>query len=676
MLYPTLTESRTVIDLSGIWNFRLDDGKGFEEEWYKRPLTQAMTMAVPSSYNDLKEGEDFKEHYGWVFYQRTVSIPSYMRSQRILLRMAAVTHIAKIYLNGSLVCEHKGGFLPFEAEINDFLKGGENLLTIAVDNRIDHSTLPVGNENGSGMLGSSLFPSKSSRKRNNPNFDFFNYCGITRPVKIYTTPKHYIKDISLTSSVGGSTAWIHYEIETVGSGEVEIEVRTCDGKLVAQGNHTAKCCSAIKNMTDRDTTVKNSSIASNTAGNNVTNSSTERNSVTTSGAAGNSVTNSNMTTDGTSDSCRTVSTIKGSLTVEDVILWQPLNAYLYHIYVRFGEDVYHMTYGIRTVKVEGGRFLINGRPFYFKGYGKHEDTFPAGRGLNLPMNVKDISLMKWQGANSFRTSHYPYSEEMMQLCDEEGIVVIDETPAVGVHLNFGGGANFINGKKVETFDPIEEGGIRTLEHHKEVVRDMIARDKNHACVVMWSIANEADSGGKGAYEYFKPLFDLARKCDPQKRPCTIVSVQMANYKEDCTLQLSDVFCLNRYYGWYACSGDLRAAEEICREEMEFWNSQGKPFMFTEYGADTVSGLHDTTPVMWTEEYQVDYYKANHRVVDSMENFIGEQVWNFADFATSQGLMRVQGNKKGIFTRDRRPKLAAHYFRERWSKIPDFGYKNS
>ena len=76
----------------------------------------------------------------------------------------------------------------------------------------------------------------------------------------------------------------------------------------------------------------------------------------------------------------------------------------------------------------------------------------------------------------------------------------------------------------------------------------------------------------------------------------------------------------------------------------------------------------------TEEYQVEYYKVNHRVVDEMENFVGEQVWNFADFATSQGLLRVQGNKKGIFTRDRRPKLAAHYLRDRWTKIPDFDYK--
>ncbi len=603
MLYPVITSSRSLMDLSGIWGFKLDDGSGFEQKWYEAPLADAMTMAVPSSYNDLKEGEDFREHYGWVFYQRTISVPAFMRTQRVMLRLAAVTHIAKVYLNDQLICEHKGGFLPFEVQLNEYLKDGENLLTIAVDNRIDHSTLPVGSESGGGLLGGGMFPSKESKKRNHPNFDFFNYCGITRPVKIYTTPEAYVADVALTSEVDGTTAQVAYEIETVGEGEPQICIRTRNGEVVAQGT----------------------------------------------GA-------------------------KGTLTIENVTLWQPLKAYLYEVQVTFGEDVYVMTYGVRTVKVEGGKFLINGQPFYFKGYGKHEDTFPAGRGLNLSMNIKDLSLIKWQGANSFRTSHYPYSEEMMQLCDEEGIVVIDEVPAVGVHLNFGGGANFKNGKKVETFDPVEEGGIRTFEHHKEVIRDVISRDRNRACVVMWSIANESDSAGKGAYEYFKPLYELARSLDPQKRPCTIVSVQMADYKNDCTLRLSDVFCLNRYYGWYTCGGDLQAAEDMCREEMEFWNAQGKPFMFTEYGADTMTGLHDTTPVMWTEEYQVDYYKANHRVVDAMENFVGEQVWNFADFATSQGLMRVQGNKKGLFTRDRRPKLAAHYFRERWTNIPDFGYK--
>ena len=259
----------------------------------------------------------------------------------------------------------------------------------------------------------------------------------------------------------------------------------------------------------------------------------------------------------------------------------------------------------------------------------------------------------------------------MRLCDEEGFVVIDETTAVGVNLDFGGGANF-NGQKVSTFD--KEHGVQTQEHHKDVIRDLISRDKNHACVVMWSIANEPDSYSEGAYEYFAPLYELARELDPQKRPCTLISVQMAPPEKDCSGKLSDVICLNRYYGWYFGGPDLELPEQALRKELDYWKTLGKPVIFTEYGADTVMGMHDTTPVMYTEEFQVEYYKMNNRVFDDYDFVVGEQVWNFADFATSQSLLRVQGNKKGIFTRDRKPKLAAHYFRDRWHKIPDFEYK--
>lgn len=605
MLYPIITESRGLMDLGGIWSFRLDNGNAFEEEWYKKPLVGAVNLAVPASYNDLIDDMAYRDHYGWAFYQRSVTLPEYMESQRIILRFDAITHGAKVYLNGDEICCHKGGFLPFEANISSLINKGSNLLTIAVDNRIDHSTLPVGSENLGGMvlIGGIGKNCETSKPQNKPNFDFFNYCGITRPVKLYTTPKNYIEDISLTSIVDGTSAIIQYNISTYGKGEMKIELFDQKGELI-------------------DTQMGN----------------------------------------------------QGELQVSNVQLWQPLQAYLYMVKITFDEDSYTLPYGIRTVKVVGSKFLINDKPFYFKGYGKHEDTFPAGRGLNLPMNIKDISLLKWQGANSFRTSHYPYSEEMMRLCDLEGIVVIDETPAVGVHLNFGGGANFKNGKKVNTFDPIHEGGIRTFNHHMDVVNDLITRDRNYACVVMWSLANEADSAGPGAYEYFKPIFDLAKSIDPQKRPCTIVGMQVNDNEQDCTLRLSDVYCLNRYYGWYVMGGDLTTAEKLMREEMDFWQSQDKPFMLTEYGADTVNGMHDTLPVMFTEEYQIEYYKMNNKVLDGLSNCVGEQVWNFADFATSQGIMRVQGNKKGIFTRERRPKMVAHYLRERWLHIPDFNYK--
>lgn len=95
---------------------------------------------------------------------------------------------------------------------------------------------------------------------------------------------------------------------------------------------------------------------------------------------------------------------------------------------------------------------------------------------------------------------------------------------------------------------------------------------------MWSIANEPDSASDGAYEYFKALFDLAKDLDPEKRPCTLVSVQAQDPKKDVTAKLSNVICLNRYYGWYFGGPDL------FRKELKYWQSLNKPVLITEYGA--------------------------------------------------------------------------------------------
>ena len=94
MLYPILTESRLLSDLSGVWDFKLDNGNGFDEKWYEAPLKDADTMPVPASYNDIKEGAHFRDHYGWGFYQRNISVRSYVKSLRIVLRCAGVTHYA------------------------------------------------------------------------------------------------------------------------------------------------------------------------------------------------------------------------------------------------------------------------------------------------------------------------------------------------------------------------------------------------------------------------------------------------------------------------------------------------------------------------------------------------------------------------------------------------------
>jgi beta-glucuronidase len=134
--------------------------------------------------------------------------------------------------------------------------------------------------------------------------------------------------------------------------------------------------------------------------------------------------------------------------------------------------------------------------------------------------------------------------------------------------------------------------------------------------------------------------------------------------------LFDVVMLNRYFGWYSTSGDLATAELALAAEIAAWvDKHDKPIIFTEYGADTYPGLHDVVPYPWSEEYQADFLTMYHRVFDRFDAVVGEQIWNFADFATAPGIIRVDGNKKGVFTRERRPKAAAHMLRRRWRQQP-------
>ena len=106
-----------------------------------------------------------------------------------------------------------------------------------------------------------------------------------------------------------------------------------------------------------------------------------------------------------------------------------------------------------------------------------------------------------------------------------------------------------------------------------------------------------------------------------------------------------------------------------KEELQKWYSEyHKPMIVTEFGADTIEGLHACPSETFSEEFQKEYIEENCIAFDQCGFCIGEHVWNFADFKTKQGLTRVRGNRKGVFTKERQPKLAAHYLRDRWKNI--------
>ncbi|WP_020529089.1 beta-glucuronidase [Flexithrix dorotheae] len=434
------------------------------------------------------------------------------------------------------------------------------------------------------------------------SFDFFPFAGLNRAVWLYTTPSSTsIRDITINTDFNSTTGSIEVLVEKIG--------KINNGTILISGEG------------------KKIEIPFSFSGN------------------------------------------EGTAVIEipDVRLWSPDDPFLYDVLITLGSknkpiDFYQLKTGVRTIAVNEKEILLNGAPIYLKGFGKHEDFPIFGRGTTPPVMIKDFELMKWTGANSFRTSHYPYDEEFYNMADREGFLIIDETPAVG--LFFYDDSTSVSKRRAIC---------------KQYLDELISRDKNHPSVIMWCVANEPfpESLGRGGFTGMPKAFESdavgkaflgnlikqVKEKDPT-RLAVFVGV-MGGPAE--WLSLSDVICINRYWGWYTNVGDLPTAKAYLGGEMDkLYNTLKKPVMITEFGADAIAGKHAVEDEIYSEEYQVKLIKMFLDIADTKDYVTGMHVWNFADFRTGQGLMRVGGmNLKGVFTQDRKPKMAAHFLRKRW-----------
>jgi beta-glucuronidase len=204
-------------------------------------------------------------------------------------------------------------------------------------------------------------------------------------------------------------------------------------------------------------------------------------------------------------------------------------------------------------------------------------------------------------------------------------------------------------------------------------------------VILWSLANEPHTArpeARQAYQTqdftildhpsreaavtsFKAQADLAHALDPT-RPITIVSHEGATEE---AWQFVDVISLNRYYGWYTESGRIDVGVERLSREIDLVHERYPgPFILTEFGTDTIPGHHAEPPEMFSEEYQAEFLEKYIAMLDSKPFVVGQHIWNLCDFKTSQGVIRMGDyNYKGVFTRDRRPKLAAFRVRDIWRR---------
>ena len=529
--------------------------------------------------------EDGRDFLGPAWYQTTFELPWGWNGKRIMLRFGSVNYLAEVWLNGQSLGMHEGGHLPFEFDITAMAQASANRLVLRVDGRLAPDRVPPGNVTGDPA---DFFASHGG---NYPQtqFDFFPYCGIQRPVLLYATSPDFIRGVTVQTGFSGTGGQVHVRVESASAVPASVRIH-----LSGRGDQPTSETPLMNGVAERE------------------------------------------------------------LEVPNVLLWSPGNPNLYDLSIELAQageivDSFSLKVGVRTVRVEGDQLLLNDEPVYLTGFGRHEDFAVVGRGYMPALIVKDYALMKWIGANSFRTTHYPYSEQMLDLADQLGFLVIDETPAVGLYFK-------------------EEGLEKRRALCQQYVSEMIARDKNHPSVIMWSLANEPHSASPQASPFFEELYRQAKSLD-STRPVTLVSFLGAG---ETAFEFCDLVCLNRYFGWYSQTGNLDQALPLLSAELDALHEKyHKPILLSEFGADAIPGHHAQPPEMFSEEYQAELISRYIHLLRQKPYVIGEHIWNLCDFKTSQGVTRAGGlNYKGVFTRDRRPKLAAHRIREIWRTSKD------
>lgn len=226
VLYPVNTVSRQVLSLDGMWRFKIDwDSAGREEKW-QEGLSGFDMIPVPASFQDFYTDKEIREFVGDVWYETDVMVSSVYKEKGIFLRFGCATHFAQVYVNGQPAGSHEGGFLPFSMDISRLVEfDKKNRISVVVNNELSTANLPCG----------ATITLKNGRKKAAPYFDFYNYSGLHRSVNLVICPKEYIFDYSTSYELEGADGKVHYQVETVGEGQVEVELLDESGASVARG---------------------------------------------------------------------------------------------------------------------------------------------------------------------------------------------------------------------------------------------------------------------------------------------------------------------------------------------------------------------------------------------------------------------------------------------------------
>ena len=338
-------------------------------------------------------------------YRRTFTIPATWKDRRVVLCLEGVNSFYYVWINGKLMGYNQGSKTAAEWDITKELKDGENIIALEVYRWSAGSYLECQ--------------------------DFWRISGIERSVYLYSTPKQYVSDYKVIST-----------LDTV-------DYKTGQFDLTVNVAKAATSSSVKYELLD--------------AGMNMILSETKK----ISKEQGNQA------------------IVFSKKNIPGVKPWSAESPTLYSLIISLldekGEVVQYTgcQVGFKTSEIKNGRFCINGVPVLVKGTNRHEHS-QAGRTVTKELMLQDIKLMKQNNINTVRNSHYPTDPLWYELCNQYGLYVIDEANIESHGMGYGAASL----AKDSTW----------LDAHMDRTKRMYERSKNHPSIVIWSLGNEAGNG--------------------------------------------------------------------------------------------------------------------------------------------------------------------------------------
>ena len=339
---------------------------------------------------------------------------------------------------------------------------------------------------------------------------------------------------------------------------------------------------------------------------------------------------------------------KINVTIESAHLWNGRkDPYLYSVEVNLVQekeilDNVSTRFGCRSFKIDPEKgFILNGEAYPLRGVSRHQDRWGIGNALLPEHHEEDIEYILEVGCTTIRLAHYQHDQYFYDLCDETGLVIWAEIPYISNHM--------------------PTGRENTISQMKE----LIAQNYNHPCIVVWGLSNEITMKGDAdpdLLENHRILNDLCHAWDPT-RPTTIAAVSPCPIKSP-YIQIPDVVSYNHYFGWYGGDTSMNGPwfDNFHKTHPNI------PIGISEYGCEALN-WHTSEPKQgdYTEEYQAYYHEELIKQIAERPYLWATHVWNMFDFgadARNEGGENGQ-NHKGLMTFDRKYKKDSFYAYKAW-----------